>query len=240
MFFVGLAGSSFGTLVGGAGLIVVPTLIFLGLPPHSAIATSQFGGAGSALLGLYEFNRKKLLDVKLGSVLAVAAVFGAFWGANWVLQVNQAHLRIFVAAATVGILLVFVLNPQIGLHPVHKSRSKRHYLIGLPISFLLGVYGGFYGVNLGTFLSYLLILVFGQTFLESAATRKIIGLFLIVVAIGVFSVHRVIDYRYGGVLFAGSGAGSYLGAHYSDRLGNIWVRRLFLGVVLILALKLVV
>ncbi len=239
IYFVGLVGSSFGTLVGGSGLIVVPTLIFLGLSPQSAIATSQFGGAGSAIFGLYEFNRKKLLDVKLGSILAVTAILGAVVGANWVLRVNQSQLRLFVAAATVVILLVFLIKPQAGLQPSSKKRSKKRYAVGLPISFFLGVYGGFYGVNLGTFLSYLLILVFGQTFLESAATRKIVGLLLILAAIVVFATHHVIDYRYGAFLFAGSGTGSYLGAHFSDRIGNLWVKRLFIVVVLILAAKLV-
>ncbi len=240
VFLVGLLGSSFGTLVGGSGLIVVPTLIFLGLTPQVAIATSQFGGAGSAIFGLYEFNRKKLLDVRLGTILAVTAVLGAFLGANLVLKVNPKQLRYFVAGATVVILFVFLAKPQIGLTPAPKSRSKSRYAVGLPISFLLGIYGGFYGVNLGTFLSYLLILVFGQSFLESAATRKIIGLLLILVAIGVFAEHHVLNYAYGAVLFAGSGTGSYLGAHFSDRIGNRWIKRLFFVVVLILALKLVV
>ncbi len=240
IYLVGLLGSSFGTLVGGSGLIVVPTLIFLGLAPQAAIATSQFGGAGSAIFGLYEFNRKKLLDIRLGAILAMTAVLGAFVGANLVLTIAPKQLRLFVAGATVVILLVFLLKPQAGLQPAPKSRSRRRYAIGLPISFLLGIYGGFYGVNLGTFLSYLLILVFGQSFLESAATRKIIGLLLILVAIGVFAAHHVLNYSYGAVLFAGSGTGSYLGAHFSDKIGNLWIKRLFFVVVLILAIKLIV
>ena len=238
IYVVGLVGSSFGTLVGGSGLIVVPTLIFLGLSPQSAIATSQFGGAGSAIFGLYEFNRKKLLDVPLGGILAVTAVLGAWLGARIMLRIDPNRLRLFVAGATVAILILFFFKPQAGIQSVTRKRSKRRYALGLPISFLLGVYGGFYGVNLGTFLSYLLILVFGQTFLESAATRKIIGLLLILVAIAVFAAHHVIHYGYGAFLFAGSGTGSYLGAHFSDRIGNVWIRRLFFVVVFILALKL--
>lgn len=35
-----------GTLVGGSSLITIPVLIFLGLPPHSAIATDRMGVTG--------------------------------------------------------------------------------------------------------------------------------------------------------------------------------------------------
>ncbi len=239
VYFVGLVGSSFGTLVGGAGIIVVPTLIFLGLPSQMAIATSQFGGSGSAIFGLYEFHRKKLVNVKLGLFLGITAVVGSFIGANLVLRVNHATLRIFIAGATLLILSIFVIKPQMGIQESHKKPNRFRYVTGLFFAFFLGVYGGFYGVSLGTFMSYLLILGFGQTFLESAATRKIIGLLLILVALAVFIAHKAVDYSLGIALFLGSGTGSYLGAHFSDRIGNVWIKRLFFVVAGIMAIKLI-
>ena len=240
VYVVGFVGSTFGTLVGGAGLIVVPTLIFLGLPSQMAIATSQFGGSGSAIFGLYEFHRKKLVNVKLGLFLGMTAVVGSFIGANLVLRVNPLTLRIFIAGATLLILLIFVIKPQTGIRETAKKPSALRYATGLFFAFFLGIYGGFYGVSLGTFMSYLLILGFGQTFLESAATRKIIGLLLILVALSVFIAHKVVSYPLGIALFLGSGTGSYLGAHFSDRIGNVWIKRLFFVVVCIMAIKLIV
>ncbi len=240
VYAVGFVGSSFGTLVGGAGLIVVPTLIFLGLPSQMAIATSQFGGSGSAIFGLYEFHRKKLVNVKLGLFLGITAVIGSFLGANLVLRVNPSILRIFIAVATLLILLVFIINPKIGVQKMPKKPNRFRYITGLFFAFFIGIYGGFYGVSLGTFMSYLLILGFGQTFLESAATRKIIGLLLILVALSVFIAHKVVDYSLGITLFLGSGTGSYLGAHFSDRIGNVWIKRLFFVIVCIMAIKLIV
>jgi len=240
IYAVGFVGSTFGTLVGGSGLIVVPTLIFLGLPSQMAIATSQFGGSGSAIFGLYEFHRKKLVNVRLGLFLGITAVIGSFIGANLVLRVNPATLRIFIAVTTLVILSIFVIKPQIGIRKTPTKPNRFRYATGLFFAFFLGVYGGFYGVNLGTFLSYLLILGFGQTFLESAATRKIIGLLLILVALGVFIAHKAVNYPLGTALFLGSGTGSYLGAHFSDRIGNVWIKRLFFIVVCIMAIKLIV
>ena len=38
-------------------------------------------------------------------------------------------------------------------------------------------------------------------------------------------------------MFTGCLCGSYLGAHYSDRIGNLWIRRFFLTVLTIMILK---
>jgi uncharacterized membrane protein YfcA len=39
-------------------------------------------------------------------------------------------------------------------------------------------------------------------------------------------------------MFAGSCIGSYASAQYSDRIGNVWIKRIFVGVALVMAIKL--
>jgi uncharacterized membrane protein YfcA len=41
-------------------------------------------------------------------------------------------------------------------------------------------------------------------------------------------------------MFVGCCIGSYVSAQYSDRLGNVWIKRLFIMIVLIMALKLLI
>jgi hypothetical protein len=36
----------------------------------------------------------------------------------------------------------------------------------------------------------------------------------------------------------GSAVGSYAGAHYSDRLGNVWIKQPFVGIVIVMVIKL--
>ena len=107
------------------------------------------------------------------------------------------------------------------------------------MSFFLGIYGGFYGPGTATFLSYILILLFRQTFLESAATVKIAMLFVTIVAALIFAINGAVDYYLASSMFAGGFIGSYIGAHYSDRIGNVWIRRLFIAVVLIMVTKMI-
>ena len=57
LFLVGLFSSSFGTLAGGGGLLTIPVLMLLGLPPDMAIATNRFSVNGLIIAGLYEFTK---------------------------------------------------------------------------------------------------------------------------------------------------------------------------------------
>ncbi|GAI26245.1 unnamed protein product, partial [marine sediment metagenome] len=111
--------------------------------------------------------------------------------------------------------------------------------IGAFLSFLVGIYGGFYGALAGTFVLYILILWFRLTFIQGAATLKIASVFMTVTAATVFSIHHAVDYELGGAMFAGCLIGSYLGSHYAERIGNVWVKRMFTAFIIIAVIKLI-
>jgi uncharacterized membrane protein YfcA len=238
VFGAGLVAGAFGTLVGGAGLLTIPALILLGLSPQAAIGTNRFGITGINMAGWVGFHRKKMIHYKIGLILGAPAVLGSFWGADLVLKVNETLLRFFIASVTILILIFIILRPDIGVKRKNTDAGALSLTLGTLLSLLNGFYTGFYGVMSGTFVSYILIFLFGQTFLESAGTRKVATVFSSVMATMVFVVHGVVNYPMGVTLFLGSSLGSYLGANYSDRIGDVWVRRLFIGVVLAMSLKL--
>jgi uncharacterized membrane protein YfcA len=238
IFAVGLIGGSFGTLVGGGSLLTIPTLIFLGLPPRIAVATNRLGVTGGSVSGLYEFHRKRFINYRIGFVVGIPALAGSVLGANIVLQTDEVLLGKIIGVVTILILIFVMAKPEIGLKRAKRLISKNEYLIGGVIGFLLGIYGGFYGAGSGTFFSYLLIMFFGQTFLESAGTRKIALLLMSFTASIVFAINGAIVYYLAVSLFIGMFIGSYLGAHYSDRIGNVWIKRLFFVIVLVMGIRL--
>jgi uncharacterized membrane protein YfcA len=240
LFFAATIGGFFDSLVGGGSLFTIPALIFLGLPPAFAIGTNRLGVSGMDLAGWYKFKKKKLVDHRISLILLVPAVIGAVIGANLVLEFNEEILKKIIAAITFAVLIMIMFNSKIGIEKTKHQRGKIHLVIGVIIALILGVYGGFYGAGVGTFLAYLLILFFGQTFLESAGTRKLPNLALSIVAAIVFAYHGVIDYFFAAIVFAGGVIGSYVGAHYSDRIGNVWIKRAFFVIVAVMVIKLVI
>ena len=227
----------YGTLVGGGALLTIPLLIILGLPVHNAIATNRLGMLGIVLAGFIKFREKKLINYQLGLKVGLAAMAGALIGSNLMLAVDPAILKNLVVVITLIVLTILVARP--GLGEKHVSNiSGRRKRFGVALGFFVGVYAGFYSGGTGTFYSYLLILVFGQTFLESAGTRKIMSFLTAAASALVFIFRKAVFYDFAAVIFLSAFIGSYIGAHYSQRIGNRNIKRLFIIIVLALTLKL--
>jgi uncharacterized membrane protein YfcA len=240
MFGICIITGSWGTLVGGQGLVTIPTLILLGLPPHTAIGTNLMGMTGVAGAGWYKFHKKRMVNYKIGFMIGLPTAVGAILGANLVFHINEEMLRRIIAILTVLILVfIVVVKPTMGIEKASHDVKRYEYLSGTVISLFLGIYGGFYGPGTATFLSYILIVLFRQTFLESAATVKIAVLSVTTLAALIFAINGAVDYYLASAMFIGGFIGSYIGAHYSDRIGNVWVKRLFIVVVLLMATKMI-
>ncbi len=234
---VGMVGGFFNVFAGAGSLLTIPVLIFFGLPPHTAIATNRLGVTGSDIAGWYEFHVKKMIDYRAAVALAVPALIGAIGGAHLVLEIEQALLKKIIAVITLLVLAMVMLNPDTGITR-RKEHNKAKYIFAVIASLAVGVYGGFYGAGAGTFLFYILIFCFGETFIESAGTHEPANLAFSLTAVVIFAINGVINYMWAIPLFIGSFSGAFLSAYYSDNFSNVWLKKLFIAVVIIAVIKL--
>jgi hypothetical protein len=239
IFCASLLGGSFGTLVGGSSLITIPLLLLMGLPPHTAIGTDRMGVNGVGMAGLYSFHRKGMMRYRLAFMMGIPCLLGSFIGANLALQISPDLLRRFIVALTVILLIFVAVNPGMGVAVERRPLTTGRHVLGGFLSFLVGIYGGFYGAGAATFLTYIMLFVYRQTFLESAANLKVAAVLMTVISAATYAYHGAIHLPLGAAMFAGSFIGSYIGVHYSDRIGNVWIKRLFIGVIVIMVVKLI-
>ena len=99
-----LAGALAGLLGIGGGLIFAPLLLWMGLSPHQALATSTFAIVPTAIGGSYTHWRARALQLKPGlaiglSAFATALVFSRLGrlAAGWQLLSLQALLYLLLA-----------------------------------------------------------------------------------------------------------------------------------------------
>lgn len=72
---IGIAGNLIGTLVGGGGLITLPTMMLMGVPVHSAIGANKVSNMVSAFSSFYTiYRRKELSWAEMRSVLLVSLI----------------------------------------------------------------------------------------------------------------------------------------------------------------------
>ncbi len=239
IFFVAVVAAAFGTLIGGSSIVTIPTLILLGLPPHTAIGTDRFGIIGVGLAGWYKFHKKRLINYRVGLMVALPVLFGSALGSNLVLQINEEVLKHVIVATNILLLAFLLLNRGLGVEKRQTAIEHKEYVVGAALSFLVGIYGGFYGAMAGTFSIYILIAWFRLTFIQSAASQKIGSICMTVTATTVFALNDAVDYSLGLAMLTGCLVGSYLGAHYADRIGNVWVKRMFIVFIIAALAKMV-
>ncbi len=238
IFAASVLTSAFGTLVGGSSLVTIPLLIVLGLPPHTAISTDRIGTTGIGIAGLYSFHRKRMVRYGLSFLVGIPCLIGGFIGANLSLQVSPELLKRLIVALTVVMLIVLMANPRLGVTAAERPLTRGRYALGAVLGLLVGIYGGFYGAGAGTMLGYIMLMVFGQTFLESAANNKVAGILMSATSAATYAWHGAFNAPLALLMFTGCCIGSYASAQYADRLGNVWIKRLFVVIILIMAAKL--
>jgi uncharacterized membrane protein YfcA len=59
------------------------------------------------------------------------------------------------------------------------------------------------------------------------------------IAACVFAYRGAIDYSLALSMFTGCFIGSWFGAYYADRIGNVWIKRLFILLLFLMILKLI-
>lgn len=236
-FAGGLIAGLYGSSVGSGALVSFPTMLLVGLPTHSTIATNIFGAAVSEITAAIRYHREISVNTRLGIGLGMLAAVGSFVGANLVMNIDIRFLNAFVAFALVATFIILLLKKKLGLKE-HINNNHRSTFLILGTA-LLGVYGGFFGAGFGTFILMLLVTT-GYSFTNGAALSRVIGSIMSVVAAMTFAFHGVINYPYGIALGIGYGLGGWFGAGISIKKGDKYIRALLLLVIVLSAVNLVI
>ncbi|OGD84184.1 hypothetical protein A2165_01075 [Candidatus Curtissbacteria bacterium RBG_13_40_7] len=236
LFFGGLIGGLYAANVGGGALVSFPLLVLAGLPIHAAIATQRFSAAILELVSAVRFQKEKLINLKFAIFLGFIAALGSFLGSNLVLAINERILNLIIGVILLIVSAVLFNRKKIGLK--EKKITRRSLVLTSISTFLLAIYGGFFGAGFGFFIMIVLVLM-GYTFIKSAAMGRVIGFFMSATGAVVFAHAGLINYTYGLSLGAGFAIGSWIGIGFALKKGNEFIRGLLLVVVLLSVLKLI-
>ncbi len=237
VFILGFGASFIGAMIGGAGLLTIPGMIFLGLPTPVAIATNKFGSLGMMTTGIWKYQRAGTIDYKIGLPTTIAASLGAVVGARTLLNIPETLLEKIVGVLILLILLIVVFNHNTGLTPrpnLPPARQRFGYLIFA----FIGFWGGFFGGGFAILAVYGYIFFYGQTFLQTAGVKLLLGLGIGLGSTLVYLAAGTIDWGFGLALLLGELIGAYAGAAYALKKGSRWIRGGFIILVLLSAAKL--
>ncbi len=238
VFLLGFVTSLYAVNVGGGGLIIIPTLIFLGFSPHEAVATGLLGYWGLNIVGIYKFNGAKKINWKIGIIGAAIISMGSLSGSFLMIRIPVTFFEKLIGFFLIIILIILLLSRE-GLGIRKRELSKLKNYIGYSLFLPLGIYAAIVGAGGAILASYILVFFFGLTFLESSGTRKVtlfVNAFVLVISYG---FHGIINWPVGFALFVGNAIGAYIGSSFAISKGDKYMRVLLIAMTVVSAVILV-
>jgi uncharacterized membrane protein YfcA len=226
---------------GGAGLVQLPALIFLGLPFGVALATHKVASVALGLGATMRHLREGGLERQFVIFMLVAGLPGVVIGASLILQLPDRIAEVALGILTLGLSLYSFMSPQLGQEYRAIHRDRQGMMIGGVGLFLIGVLNGSLTSGTGLFVTLWLVRWFGLDYRCAVAhTLVLVGVFWNGSGAITLGLLGEIRWQWLPVLIAGSLIGGYLGAHLSIAKGNRWIKRSFEIVTLLVGLKLVI
>nr|WP_281376930.1 TSUP family transporter [Deinobacterium chartae] len=227
-------------IAGGGGVITLPALYWMGLPPANVVATNKllaiFGSASSS----WQFVRKGKVDLALASRMAVVAVLGSALGAHLVLGFhNDEAFRLLIAGLILMVGILVVTNKRLGLENRYEGLTPRTLLIGGVGALLIGMYDGFFGPGTGTFLMFLFVRYLRFDFVVGSGNAKVINFATNAGAFVTFLLSGKMIFAIGLPMGIANALGAALGARLAILRGSAFVKVVYLGIVLLVVARLI-
>jgi uncharacterized membrane protein YfcA len=225
-----------GVVTGSNSLITVPVMFQFGVDPKTAVATNMFGLTFMNVGATIPFLRRGIIDKRKVTPLIIITLVASAIGAFLVLLITPANIKLLVSIAMIAVTIFTFFKRDAGIAAAAGISTKATVLTYV-LTFALGIYGGLYSGGYVTMLTAALVAFFGMTFTESVASTKLINIFSSAIATLIFMWQGLVDYRLGFILAVTMFIGAYIGAHTVTKLSDVWLKRIFIGAVLILAGK---
>jgi uncharacterized membrane protein YfcA len=231
----------------GGGFLLTPLLIFIGVPPAIAVASSANQLVGASVSGVLAHWRRGNVDFKMGTILLLAGIAGSLLGV-WLFTVLRRLGQVELVISVCYVLMLGVLGVLMAVESarallrrrrssvVRRKLHQHNWLHGLPfktrfrrsklyisallpiaLGFAVGVLGGILGIGGGFVLVPAMIYTLGMPTAVVPGT----SLFQIIfVAASVTFLQAYTNRTVDAVLALVLLVGGVIGAQFGTRFGS--------------------
>ncbi|MFD1737326.1 sulfite exporter TauE/SafE family protein [Bacillus salitolerans] len=232
-FLIGFAGTFIGTLAGGGGLISMPSLLMLGIPIHTVIATNKFSNTFSSFSSFYVLLKQKQINLKTVLVLSPIGLAGGITGSFITKSISESLMTIIALFLLFFALIIsFLKKPKEEMTMNTKLPVRMH-----PIIFGIGVYDGMFGPGQATLQMYT-YLNHGFSFMKAMALTRFLTFLSCLGAAASYFVSGLIDWKLAIFLTTGSILGAQLSVRFAYKLKNTHLKIILRVITVLLILQL--
>jgi len=228
------------SIVGGGGLIQLPALFtaFPATSPATLFGTNKLASVIGTSSAAIQYSRRVAIPWRVAGPGAAAALVGSWYGARAVAYLDPSVLRPLILVLLVLVAVYTFMRKDLGSASNEPEHGRRSAALAVAIGGVIGFYDGFFGPGTGSFLIFLFIRLLGMDFLRASVSAKILNVATNLAAIAFFVGNVELMWKLAALMAACNLCGAVLGSRMALRHGTGFVRRMFLGVVLVLIARL--
>lgn len=194
---------------GGAGLLMTPLFIFIGLTPQQAVGTSKMNGLGATFGGLSVFFKSGHIRWDIVKVMAPIAVL---IGLSIPFIFSKIDNRVF--QLVIGYVMLALVPLLFLKRKLPSGHSNRHRFLGYSaysmVLFMVALFSG----GVGMLANFVLTLLLGTSKLEANATKRAVTATLVPITFLslLFAGYVVLSVGIIGMI------SMFIGTHYGSKL----------------------
>jgi uncharacterized protein len=238
MFAAAFVAGVVNSIAGGGTLITFPVLLWLGLDPKVANATSTVALWPGLFGGLWGFRREiansRRILVRLGLTSVIGGAIGA---ALLIITPSETFARLvpfLIFFATVLFMLQEPISKRLGTENPDENRRVRWWLGAIIFQFFSSIYGGYFGAGNGILMLAALGLLGLSDIHRANGIKNFLGICINSVAVVLFIISKLVYWPDALLMAVAAIAGGYFGASTARRMGRIFVRRAVITIGLVI------
>jgi uncharacterized protein len=236
LFLVAILAGFIDSIAGGGGLLTVPALLAVGLPPAQVLATNKLQSVGGSFSASLYFIRRGAVNLKEQKLAIALTMIGSMLGAILVQHLRADVLRQILPLLVMGIGVYFLLTPKLG------EADQQRRLSVLPFALIagggVGFYDGFFGPGAGSFYALAFVTLCGFNLAKSTAHAKVLNFTSNLGGLIFFIIGGKVVWSLGLVMLVGQVLGARLGAHMVLTKGQKLIRPMIVVVSFVMSCKL--
>ncbi|MGQ0285918.1 TSUP family transporter [Pasteurellaceae bacterium 22721_9_1] len=235
LFAVAFIAGFIDAIAGGGGLITIPALLMLGIPPAIALGTNKLQACGGSFSASLYFIRQKAINVKEVWLLIVMTFIGSLLGSILIQLIDSSVIKKVLPFLILTIGLYFLFTPTLG----ENDRQKRisYSAFAFTIGFGVGFYDGFFGPGTGSIFSLAFVMLLGFNLTKATAHAKVMNFTSNIASLLAFLASGKILWTVGFAMMAGQIIGANLGAKMVLSKGKALIRPMVVLMSFIMTIK---
>jgi uncharacterized protein len=227
-------GSAFGAggvnaIAGGGSFISFPALIFVGISPISANATSTVALLPGAFASVSAYRDQIDWDDRSFRILIGISLIGGILGAMLLLNTPQDLFRKLLPYLLLTSTLLFAFSKLLTNWLRSQNLNLNKWGMAV-VQVAIAIYGGFFGGGIGILMLALLSLMGMENINKMNGIKTILAAVINGMAIIPFVLAGIIVWEPALWMAGGAVLGGYASAYYAQKLNPIYIRRFVIAI----------